>query len=94
MAGIPTGGWIMAAVLQEEVFVEARIARLESDVANLKVELGALLTNDFLRDIRAMSAALNAQMDKLLFETRVGSAFVLLCLLFQIVTHAFHWLGM
>jgi len=35
----------MAAVLKEEDFVEARIARLESDVANIRSDVSELKTD-------------------------------------------------
>jgi uncharacterized coiled-coil protein SlyX len=62
MAGIPTGGWIMAAVLKEDDFVEARIARLESDVAHIRTDIADMKQDigEVKKDVAGLRADLGA----------------------------------
>jgi len=58
----------MAAVLQEEDFVEARIARLEADVVNIRTDVSELKAD--VREIRKEVGAIRLQMVQKIGELR------------------------
>ena len=96
-----------AAVLKEEDFVEARIARLEADVTNVRSDISELKSDmrEVKKDVldlkvkvselggemKAMFATLDAKIDKAALQTRLWFLMVLVPALVSASNVVWHW---